>query len=95
LSYNKPWAHSWFDSKIIHLYALFYMSYFPYDGHNGTHSCKSNGRDLEFRGTFSQFVLEKSEGNFIFTRKFKRCYNINFFLQIMGKICVIFIECCM
>ena len=61
------------------------MSYFPYDGHNGTHSCKSNGRDLEFRVTFSQFVLEKSEGNFIFTRKFKRCYNINFFYRLWEK----------
>ena len=77
---NKPFAYSRNDFKII-LYFAFYMSYFPFDGRNGTWcNNKSNGKDNEYSFLiicrYLNLVKKKPEDNFLVNRKFISCYNI-------------------
>ena len=51
ICYNIPFAHSWFDSKII-FSKPFLTSYPPYDGLNGTHSSQRDGKANEFEYYF-------------------------------------------
>ena len=45
--YNRPFAHSIFDSKITR-FIFFYASYFYYDGQNGTRFSKGREKDNKF-----------------------------------------------
>jgi hypothetical protein len=56
-----PRVHSWFDSKIVHFYTLFYWSYFPYDRQNGTRSSKTNRTDKEFAYNIRYLKLVKNQ----------------------------------
>ena len=50
---NKPFAHSRFDSEIVHFYMFFfYKSYFPYDRQNGTCLRMCYTQDTEFENCF-------------------------------------------